>query len=512
MLVPDLDQAVAAIDQPRSVRAATPDARARSSDAESSTEPRGRARFRHAHDTEPAAQSVTFRAELIFSMRHLDFRSCEISGATPAALEAFEHALAAFQSWRSGSEDYLAPALQEAPSFVMAHVLQAYLHLSSRDPARVSSARPVLARASNLPANARERLHLAAIAAALADDYEHAKALLGELLQREPRDVLALQVAHALDYLTGDVARLGDRVAGVLPAWSSDMPGFHAVLAMHAFGLEECGDYERAEEFAQHALALNRYDARAHHVMAHVFEMTERADAGMEWMYEHMEFWATDTMVGTHCWWHLALFHLAQGQIERALSLYDTRVRTGQSPQVADMIDASALLWRIELQGGNAGVRWDELASTWAPHIADRFCTFNDMHAMIAFVGAHNWNLAQRLEGELAQGQSRCTRHGDTTRLIGLPAGRALIAFGRGEYTSAISLLANLPALAHRIGGSHAQRDVLHLTLLQAVEHIRRPVIAFAPWLAFPGRPRILWRSHVPVGPPRAIGQFLSGP
>ncbi len=130
----------------------------------------------------------------------------------------------------------------------MAHVLQAYLCLCSRDPARVRVARaPVLARAAGLPANARERLHLAAIAAALADDYERAKTLLGELLRQHPRDVLALQVAHAFDYITGDVARMGDRVTTVLPAWSSDLPGYHAVLAMHAFGLEESGDYERAE-------------------------------------------------------------------------------------------------------------------------------------------------------------------------------------------------------------------------------------------------------------------------
>jgi hypothetical protein len=47
-----------------------------------------------------------------------------------------------------------------------------------------------------------------------------------------------------------------------------------------------------------------------------------------------------------------------------------------------------------------------------------------------------------------------------------------LIAFGRGDYTSATSLLTNLPALVHRIGGSHAQCDVQHLTLVQAVENI----------------------------------------
>src|SRR6187399_2524124 len=112
--------------------------------------------------------------------RLFDLRACEVSGATPAALDAFERALAAFQSWRSGSERYLKQALQDAPSFVMAHVLHAYLYLSSRDPARVRFAEPVLARASTLPTNARERLHLAAIAAVLADDYERGKALFGE--------------------------------------------------------------------------------------------------------------------------------------------------------------------------------------------------------------------------------------------------------------------------------------------------------------------------------------------
>lgn len=71
-------------------------------------------------------------------------------------------------------------------------------------------------------------------------------------------------VAHAFDYVTRDVARMGDRVPAVLPACSSDLPGFHAVLAVHAFGLEECGEYERAGEVGQEALALKPFDARAH--------------------------------------------------------------------------------------------------------------------------------------------------------------------------------------------------------------------------------------------------------
>ena len=48
------------------------------------------------------------------------------------------------------------------------------------------------------------------------------------------------------------------------------------------------------------------------------------------------------------------------------------------------------------------------------------------------------------------------------------------MAFGDGDDARAIMLLGSLPALAHRLGGSHAQRDVLNLTLLRAVERTRR--------------------------------------
>jgi len=428
-------------------------------------------------------------------MSGIDFRGCPVSGATPTALEAFERALATFQSWRSGAANQLLPALHDAPAFVMAHVLQAYLHLSSRDPALLRAVRPILEKAAALPPNSRERLHLAAIAAVLADDYEGAKALFGDLLREFPRDVLALQVAHALDYVTGDLARMGDRLAKVLPAWSRDLPGYHAVLAMHAFGLEEGGHYERAGEFARQALALDPHDARAHHVLAHVFEMTGRADAGLDGMYGHVPYWAVETVVATHCWWHVALFHLAKGEVDHALSLYDRRVRVDHSPAISDMIDAASLLWRIELQNGDTGRRWSELASAWAPHIGDGFCTFNDLHAMIAFVGARNWKLAQRLERALARRYSQRGRYGETTRQAGLTACRGLIAFGRGDYTRAINLLGSLSALAHRIGGSHAQRDVLHLTLLRAVEYMRRPA----------SRPRIIASLAACAGRPDRV-------
>jgi len=404
-----------------------------------------------------------------------DHRDLEITGATLPARDAFERALDAHLSWRSGAASHLAQAVRAAPTFTMAHVLGGYFDLCSRDPVRVREARAAYLTASSLPATPRERLHVAAMGAVLADDFQSFKTIVQRLLDGYPRDVLALQIGHALDYLTGDVEGMGARISAILPAWSKDTPGYHAVLAMEAFSLVESAHYDRAAERGLRALELDPWDARAHHALTHVYEMTGKASAGMRWMDYRRVYWAADTVAATHLRWHWALFHLALGEIQAALTVYDEHVRSGRSAQIADMIDAAALLWRIELLGADTGQRWTELAAAWEGHIDDGYCTFNDMHAMLALVAAKDWRGARRLETALHRSRSLSTRYGETTRLVGLPVGRALIAFGRGNYAHAAQALSLLPAFAHRIGGSHAQRDLLHLTLLEAGHRMRRP-------------------------------------
>jgi len=403
-----------------------------------------------------------------------DHRDLQITGATPAARDAFERALDAHLSWRSGAEAYLEQAVQAAPAFVMAHVLRAYFNLCSRDRVRVQQAHAAYATASRLAASPRERLHVAAMGAVLADDFASFKTIVQSLLDDYPRDILALQVGHALDYLMGDVKGMGARISAVLPAWSKDSPGYHAVLAMQAFSLVESGQYPHAAERGLRALELDPWDARAHHALTHVYEMTGDAAVGMRWMDERRVYWAADTVAATHLWWHWGLFHLARGETHAALTVYDEHVRGSRSGQVADMIDASALLWRVELSGAATGERWAELAAAWEEHIEDGYCTFNDMHAMLALVGARDWRGARRLESTLERSQSRSTRYGETTRLVGVPVARALIAFGSGDYARAAQTLGLLPSSAHRIGGSHAQRDLLYLTRLEALRRMPR--------------------------------------
>jgi tetratricopeptide (TPR) repeat protein len=411
-----------------------------------------------------------------------DARGCRVTGASVAALEAHERALGGFLAWTGDSRAEALRAIDQSPAFTMGHVLEAQLHLCSRDPGDFQAARTRLEHIRRLPQNARERMHVAAIDMALEGDYGRARELLACIVEQYPRDLLALAVSHSYDYLLGDTRDLRARVAAALPAWSRADAGYHGVLAMHAFGLEECGDYGRAEDAAYAALELEPGSLRAHHARSHVLEMQGRAAEGLRWMEERVRHWNKAGAAATHVWWHLALHHLELGDARTALRIFDRRLVAG-TPGVSELIDASALLWRLELREGDYAARWSRLSDAWAPHAQDAFCAFNDMHAMFAFVGAGRRDLQRRL----LRAQRRRLRQGGTNagmlRSVGLPASEALAAFGRGDYARAAAQLGRLPEVSHRLGGSHAQRGLLGLTQRAALNR-DSPYLNSSSWRA----------------------------
>ena len=135
-----------------------------------------------------------------------------------------------------------------------------------------------------------------------------------------------------MDFFRGNAHDLRDRIARVLPAWSSDVPGHGVVMGMYAFGLEECGEYGRAEDMGRAAIDAEPRDAWAHHAVAHVMEMQGRAQDGIGWMLAREPHWSgDDNFFKVHNWWHKALFHLDIGQTQEALKLYDGPVRGSRS-------------------------------------------------------------------------------------------------------------------------------------------------------------------------------------
>ncbi|HYH43416.1 MAG TPA: tetratricopeptide repeat protein, partial [Burkholderiales bacterium] len=391
-----------------------------------------------------------------------------LSGATPRSLEALEQASHELRCYIADPVSTVQRALDASPTLVMGHVLKAYLHLLGTEPGAVPVAAAALAEARTLPANERERGHTQAIGALVQGRWREAGAVLEDLTIEYPRDALALQAGHQIDFFTGDSRMLRDRIARALPAWSRSLPGYHAVLGMHAFGLEETGEYALAEARGRASVELEPRDGWGQHAVAHVMEMQGRRREGIAWMRAEPEAWSSESFLAVHNWWHLALLHLGLDEVDEVLSLFDGPIYGKSSTVVLEMIDASAMLWRLHLRGIDLGARWEAVADGWAPVASAGNYAFNDMHAMMAFVGAGRTRDA---EAVLETQRAAMEQPGDNamfTREVGHPATLAIKAFGDGDYAQTVRLLRPIRSYAHRFGGSHAQRDVLELTLIEA--------------------------------------------
>src|SRR5262249_6010048 len=228
----------------------------------------------------------------------------------------------------------------------------------------------------------------AAARAWLEGDQALAAERYGTILIDRPRDILALAAAHAIDFRLGQRRMLRDRVAQVMPEWDQSLPGYASVLAMYAFGLEENGQYRRAEEMARRALAIDPRHPGAIHVIAHVMEMQGRAREGLEFLAATESEWKDSTGISVHLAWHRALFHLDADDPRSALAVYDAQIAKTRAGEMSDLADASALLWRLELLKFRVDKRWQLLADRWQTHDLTGVRPFYIAHAMMALSAA----------------------------------------------------------------------------------------------------------------------------
>lgn len=417
-----------------------------------------------------------------------------LSGAHATAATAYESALTAFQLYRGDPMALLDQALAHAPRFAMAHIVKAHLLALATEPDGAAMARELLRTVQALPLNEREASHAAVIDRVLCGEWTEAAHAMDRHNMQYPFDIVALQAGHLIDFFRASARNLRDRIARVLPHWSADMPGYSVVRGMYAFGLEECGDYARAEAVAREALDAQPLDCWAHHAVAHVMEMQGRAEDGVGWMRAREPHWSgDDNFFKVHNAWHGALCHLDLEQHDAVLALYDGAVRGTRSAVAMDMVDATALLWRLHLAGVEVGDRWQELAQAWEAHADGQLYPFNDWHGAMAFLGAGRVRDVQRLRDALrqARGHTEVSRWAAAT---GADLVEGFVAHWQGDHDEAVQRLYRARHVVDRFGGSHAQRDLIDWTLTESA--LRAGQRGMAEALA---HERLALKPHSPV-------------
>jgi len=401
-----------------------------------------------------------------------DERGVSISAERRQTVEHYERALGLFHGYYVDPLAAIERALADEPDFLMGHAFRAGLFVVSSERRALGPLQDAVTRAKALIARGigtdRERAHVAAAEAWLAGEFNRACTAYNRLALEHPRDALAVQVAHLCNFYLGRTTWLRDHAAAVLPHYGPNDFSYSFMLGMHAFGLEENHQFERAEQVARRALELNGRDPWAVHALAHVHEMRGEPIQNIEGLEARVKDWAPENLFAIHNWWHLALCYLEIGEPLAVLDLYDRQIRGTESEVNLDLVDASALLWRLRLKSIDVGERFVALADAWRRVEEEGFYAFNDVHALMAYAGAGSEPDVDRVLTQVAESARQSSDNALLAREVGVPACRGLAAFARGDYAASVDALFPIRPHAHRFGGSNAQRDVFDWTLIEA--------------------------------------------
>jgi tetratricopeptide (TPR) repeat protein len=431
------------------------------------------------------------------SSMYLDSRSLQVTASHASSVKLLDDAVLAYLGMKKDAGLRVAALLQADEECVLAHCLNGYLAMHACRREQTSRARETVARAKSIAemdgANRREELHIAALDNWSTGKIEAAVDCLENILADFPLDILALRLSQFLTSYLGRSKAIRDSIAPVLPAWSPEIPGYGFVLSCYAYGLEEAGDYDAAERFGRQAVELNPNDLWGAHAVAHVMEMQGRPAEGVEWITKTEQQWDGCGNFINHLWWHCGLYHLATANYAEALELYDRKVNV-RSDEYLDFVNASALLWRIEQAGVDVENRWEGLATQVEAKLEDHCFVFVDLHYLLATATIVD---AVRIQEAL----DACIHYasGDSTeafvmRDVGLAMAKAILAHRRQSYGDASDLLFPVRHEIHRVGGSHAQRDVFEQLLIDSA--IRAERFSLAKSLVqerIKKRPRDIW-------------------
>jgi tetratricopeptide (TPR) repeat protein len=399
----------------------------------------------------------------------------EITTTSAEAAVAYDHAINGYLGYRADMPARLKALLAADPDFGLAHSLNGCMMLAGFRADLLPAIRAALQEARRCGGTLRELAHAQALAHWAGGDPERAVAVWDQIVEDHPHDILAFRLAHFVSFWSGRPDIMLRSVLSVERHWSESLPGYSAVLGCRCFALEESGRFLEAEYAGREAIRLNPGDLWAAHAVAHVLEMTGRRQEGIQWVEALQPGWDGGNNLKHHLWWHQAMYHLELGDFARVLALYDSGFRdlssplTGAAPDLyIDVQNAASMLYRLQRHGVDVGDRWVELADKAEARIGDCQSAFTLPHWMMALAATGRRAAAHRLLDAMRDFGTGPQPAARLVREVALPVTEAVLANLQGRHADAVRLMRPVLGEMWRMGGSHAQQDVLEQVFLDS--------------------------------------------
>jgi hypothetical protein len=389
------------------------------------------------------------------------------------AVDAYVEGVDRLLSARPGADRCFLDAVDADPDFALGHIALGRTYQLRLRPAD-ARAEAAKARALLRGVTPRERGHVETIARVIDGDATGGLEAVRAHTAEYPRDALVLALNFGAFGLISFAGRADhDAVMleffdGFADAYGDDWWFQFA----HAWAHTEAGHVAEGGRRMEHAFALNPRNANAVHGVAHAFYEAGDPRGGEDFVSGWLPGYEREGSLHCHLTWHVALFELVRGDVARARAAFEDGIRSRAAPQAPAtnvLTDGVSLLWRLMLDGSPvAREEWLELAEYARQNFPATAPHFHELHCMMAFAAAGQWDLYERRLGELRDRHARGV----------LPPGAVVPAlaegfgaFVRGDYAAAARVIEPVAADVVRVGGSHAQQDVFDETLIAAWLH-----------------------------------------
>jgi tetratricopeptide (TPR) repeat protein len=384
-----------------------------------------------------------------------------VTAASREAVADYDQGVQGLLGFSADVLDCFERALARDPDFALARAaLAASLYLAEKIPEGRAAMDVAVAATPRLPE--RERRHIEALALWVRGRSAEAVGRMKEILAARPREAVLLQRLYFVYFWQGRSADMLDLTRSVAHAFDGDS----YMLGLHAFALEENRHYDEALTLAERAMASNPRDAWAVHAMAHVHY--ERGDNARGIAALPPKIHPCDHLgyFRNHLLWHLALMHLADGSYDRVRRLFASVFGAIPIEVGSDLQDAVSLAWRLDLFGHRDPARWAHLGAAARNWLDLPLLLFHDLHVGMALAASGDWSAAE-LQLDRLRERGRNTRNRTLPEVV-VPLLEGLHAFAHGDYAAATAHIEPVQDRIVEVGGSHAQRELFHDTLLAA--------------------------------------------
>lgn len=268
---------------------------------------------------------------------------------------------------------------------------------------------------------------------------------------------------HMFDFCCGKTHELQNLIKVTAQKLSEEHPLYGYYLGIKSFVLCESGNYLEALKTGLNAYKVREDNIYSIHAVAHAYHEMGKYQEIIDFLQKTMVIWVNNPGMQMHVYWHMALAQLNLLSFEKARKAFAEFYSLKSSDIAEQDLDAVGFLWRYRLcmpEDDRYDELWNQLAEKWSGCIGASMSYFYDIHAALSFVAIKKPFLIKKM---IARSDGTGIPNG--SHEVGIEILQAIYSYAMGQYYECALILSRTKERWLHIGGSHAQRELLSMTL-----------------------------------------------